>query len=352
MQISTDRITAVRLAGHHLSDAGRTTPGSIVSWMGAMQAQDYNMAKWAVGVRLPGSTDAQVEAAFNRGEIIRTHVMRPTWHFVAPDDLRGMLSLSADRIKASARSRDRDLGITEALYDRTNRIIRDSLEGNRHLTRRELSAVFLQSGIEADAARMTHFMMRAEVDAIVCSGAMQGKEQTYALMDERIPARHTPPREEALAGLARAYFRSHSPATLRDFVWWAGLSAAEARSGIDAAGTHLFAEVAGGQTYWTADAFRATPNRADAAFLLPAFDEYIIAYSDRSAAIPSENLRETVSSNGIFRPTVIVAGQVAGLWKKQAKMKKAQITYFRPVEDAVRSLVESAARDYESFLSA
>jgi hypothetical protein len=329
MQKSIDKIAAIRLAAHHLSETVFKTPKEIVSWMGAMQAQDYNMAKLAVGVRLPGCTDKQVEEAFNKGEILRTHVMRPTWHFVAPEDIRGMLLLSADKIKISARSRDRDLGITEELYVRTNQLIRKSLEGNKHLTRKELSEIFEKAGIEADTSRMTHFMMRAEVEAIVCSGALRGKEHTYALLDERVSSHYVVSKEEALVKLVQSYFRSHCPATLSDFVWWSGLSLTEAKRGMEAVKSQFFAEEIGGQTYWIADSFRNISEAKDAVFLLPAFDEYIIAYRDRSAVLPSENFSKAVSSNGVFRPVIVVNGQVVGLWKRTEKGKKTEMMYFQ-----------------------
>jgi hypothetical protein len=328
MPISIDQIAAIRLAGHHLSKTVFKTPKEIVSWMGAMQAQDYNMAKWAVGVRLPGCTDKQVEEAFNKGEILRTHVMRPTWHFVTPEDIRGMLLLSAGKIKASARSRDRDLGITEELYVRTNQIIRKALEGNKHLTRKELSGIFAKAGMEADASRMTHFMMRAEADAIVCSGALRGKEHTYALLDERVPEHAVVSKEEALVKLVQTYFRSHCPATLPDFVWWSGLSLAEAKRGMEAVKAHFFSEKINGQTYWIADTFNEVPKMEPSVFLLPAFDEYIIAYRDRSAVLPSENFSKAVSSNGIFRPVIVVNGQVVGLWKNSSLKNQPDLIYW------------------------
>jgi hypothetical protein len=243
-------IPALRLTGHQLSGSRLKTPAEVVAWAGAVQAQDFGMAKWAIGVRLPDSTEAAVEEAFNRGDVLRTHVMRPTWHFVTPENIRWMLALSAGRIKASARSRDRDLEITETLYSRTGRLIEKALEGNRHLTREDVGHMLENANIRTDAARLTHFLMRAEVEGIVCSGRMKGKTHTYALLDERAaptPALH---REEALARLAGIYFASHSPATLQDFAWWSGLSQKEAQNGLNAVQADLFAEKTDGLTYY------------------------------------------------------------------------------------------------------
>jgi hypothetical protein len=351
MKLSLHQIAAIRLQSHQLSRVVSRTPKEIVSWMGAMQAQDYGMAKWAIGVRLPISTDKLIEEAFNRGDILRTHVMRPTWHFVTPEDIRGMLLLSAEKIKASSRSRDRELGITEALYDKSNQVIRKALEGNKHLTRKSLAEALEKANIAVDSSRMVHFMMRAEVDAIVCSGAMQGKEHTYALLDERVPAAPVISKEEALAKLAHSYFRSHCPATLSDFVWWSGLSLTEAKKGLEAVKQDFFTEEMDKQTYWISNTFKHIPNIEKSIFLLPAFDEYIIAYRDRKAVLPPENHSKAVSSNGIFRPVVVVNGQVVGLWKKSSSKKQPVVSEcFGASDDSFQSLVETAVDRYKTFI--
>ncbi|GHT08415.1 hypothetical protein FACS189432_04360 [Bacteroidia bacterium] len=351
MKISFAQIAAIRLQSHLLSGAELRTPQAIVSWMGAVQAQDYGMAKWAIGARLPASTDKMIEEAFNKGEILRTHVMRPTWHFVSPEYIREMLLLSAEKIKASSRSRDRDLGITEELYDKSNQVIRKALEGNKHLTRKDLAIALEKADIAVDASRMVHFMMRAEVEAIICSGAMQGKEHTYALLDERVPASPVVSKEEALANSAQRYFRSHSPATLSDFVWWSGLSQTEAKKGLEAVKSDLFSEEIDGQTYWLSKTFKDIPHPKESVFLLPAFDEYIIAYRDRKAVLPSENHSKVVSSNGVFRPVIVVNGQVVGLWKKSPNKKQMlALNYFESAGDSNPHLIEKAIGGYKAFL--
>jgi hypothetical protein len=313
-----DKIPRIRLMSHQLSGTAMQTPAGVVSWMGAIQAQDYAMAKWAVGIRCPGSTDRTVEEAFNKGAILRTHVLRPTWHFVAPEAIRWMLSLSADKIKAASRSRDRDLEITGELYSQANRIILKSLEGNTFLTREAVGKALEAAGIAVDASRMVHFMMRAEIEGLVCSGALQGKSHTYALLDERVPPTKPLPKEEALAKLAQLYFTSHCPATLQDFVWWSGLLQTEAKEGLESVKSGFVAEQINGQTYWiAANTLKNAPDSADTSvYLLPAFDEYIISYRDRQAVLPLENHSKVISSNGVFRPVIVANGQAAGLWKK------------------------------------
>ncbi|KAA6334065.1 hypothetical protein EZS27_017580 [termite gut metagenome] len=345
-------IPPIRLMSQQLSGTGMQTPKEVVSWMGAIQAQDYVMAKWAVGIRFSGSTDKIVEEAFNKGEILRTHVLRPTWHFVAPENIRWMLSLSADKIKASARSRDSDLGITEELYSQANRIIQKSLEGNNHLTREAVGRALQEAGIAVDTSRMIHFMMRAEIEGVVCSGALQGKSHTYALLDERVPPTKPLHKEEALAKLAQRYFTSHCPATLQDFVWWSGLSQTEAKKGLEAVKSGFVAEEMNGQTYWIASTFKNAPSSVDTSvYLLPAFDEYIISYRDRKAVLPSENHSKAVSSNGIFRPTIVANGQVIGLWKKSdTKKESIPLTFFDPSNVLTNNEINQAIDTFSAFL--
>ncbi|MDR0865046.1 MAG: winged helix DNA-binding domain-containing protein [Candidatus Symbiothrix sp.] len=342
---------SIRLASHQLLNTTLQSPKAVVSWLGAIQAQDYNMAKWAVGIRLPESTDKAVEAAFNNGDFLRTHVLRPTWHFVSPENIRWMLALSAERIKSSSRARDRDLEITEELYSKTNHVIEKALEGNRQLTREDLGTELENAKIPVNSARLVHFMMRAEVEGIVCSGAMQGKAHTYTLLEERVPPVKSLSKEEALAKLAQIYFTSHCPATLSDFVWWSGLSQLEAKKGLEAVKSNFIPEEINGQTYWLADVFRNVPIADECVRLLPAFDEYIISYRDRRAVLPSENHSKAISSNGIFRPTILANGQIIGLWKKStSKARPVGFDFFEQPDDATKSLADKAANDFKLFL--
>ncbi|GHS93736.1 hypothetical protein FACS1894207_0670 [Bacteroidia bacterium] len=343
-------IARIRLASHQLSETHCKTPEAVVSWMGAMQAQDYNMVKWAIGVRLPGYTEKQIEEAFNQGKILRTHVLRPTWHFVSPENIRWMLSLTAEKIKASSRYRDLYLEITEELYSKSNRIIQKALEGNRHLTREAIGKELEKEKITVNSARLVHFGMRAELEGIVCSGALQGKTHTYALLDERAPATKPLHREEALAKLAQLYFQSHSPATLPDFTWWSGLSLTEARKGLEAIKSGFVAEKINGQTYWINNDFRHAPDPENFCRLLPAFDEYLVSYKDRKAVLLSEHHRKAISSNGIFRPVIVVNGQVVGLWKKTSNKKNPVISeFFEGTDVLLKSVLDEAVEAFKAF---
>jgi hypothetical protein len=343
------KITDIRIISQRLSGKKLQTPKDIVSWMGAMQAQDFDMVKWAVGMRLTGYTEKMVEEAFNRGDILRTHVMRPTWHLVAPENIRWMLSLSAEKIKSSGKSRDRELEITEELYSKSNRVITKSLEGKRHLTREALGEELQKANISINTSRLYHFLMRAEFDGVICSGALQGKKQTYALLDEMVPASKTLYRDEALAKLATTYFTSHCPATLQDFAWWSGLSKTEAKKGLDAVKSDFVTEKIDSQEYFIANEFAAITNSEESVFLLPAFDEYIISYRDRTAALSSEHNHRAISSQGVFYPTIIVNGQVTGLWKKSTTQTVIPDFFDLPDSDT-KKRIEEVIDCFKEFL--
>ncbi|MEP6989080.1 MAG: winged helix DNA-binding domain-containing protein, partial [Chloroflexota bacterium] len=228
------------------------TPADLVGWMGAVQAQDYGAAKWALGLRMPASNDALMEQAFNEGRILRTHVMRPTWHFVTPADIRWMLELTAPRVNTLAAYYYRQVELDEVVFQKAKKVLIKALEGGHQLIREELVSALVQSGIVNNDLRMTHIMMWSELDGLICSGARRGKQHTYALLDERAPQAKSLPREEALVELARRYFISHGPATIQDFVWWSGLLMVDAKAGVDALKSELSCEVINGQTYWFA----------------------------------------------------------------------------------------------------
>ena len=345
-------ILKARLQQQQLQTTNTTqSPRDIVAWMGAMQAQDYNMSKWAIGIRIPGCANQMVEDAFNCGAILRTHVLRPTWHLVVPENIRWMLALSKERIKLSSQSRDRELGITEDLFSKANLAIQKALEEHQYLTRDDLASILKKSGIETDTARMIHFMMRAEVEAIVCSGPIREKKQTYALLNQRAPQSVCLTKDEALAKLAQLYFTSHGPATIQDFIWWSGLSVSEARYAIEMNRPNLILETIDSQEYWLPYLLKNTPkNIISSIQLLPAFDEYIISYKNRNILFPLNNCNKAISSNGIFRPTIIKDGQVIGIWKKSSSKKKVlDLEFFEQPDPSTKELAQKASDIYCTF---
>ncbi|MDR3226500.1 MAG: winged helix DNA-binding domain-containing protein [Prevotellaceae bacterium] len=319
--------STIRTTSQQLENQLFDSPKDIVSWMGAIQAQDYNMCKWAVGVRLKSATISDVENALAQGEILRTHVMRPTWHLVAAEDIRWMLELNREKLKSQGSTYAKYLGITENLYSKATKIIVKMLEGNNHLTRQEIGVELNKSDVKGIQARMIHyFMYRAEIEGIVCSGIDKERKQTYALIDERVKPTKKLNKDEALALLATKYFKSHSPASLQDFSWWAGLNIGDCKQAINLIENDLLKEnLSNSSQLLIHKSCRLTPSISKCASLLPAFDEYIISYKDRTSVIDLQHQPKAFTKNGIFHPIVMYNGKIVATWKKFEKKGKTEI---------------------------
>jgi len=350
--MTPQELTHVRMANQQIEGSACTTVAGLVSWMGAMQAQDYAQAKWAIGKRLPGSTDILVEAAYNRGDILRTHLMRPTWHFVAADDLYWMMDLTAPQVKRLLKSRDKQLELTEHIFSKSRDLLERLLSNELSMTREELTGEYANIHIATNENRLSHLMLRAELDGIVCSGPIRKNRLTYSLLADRVPVKKTLSRDEALATLATRYFNCHGPATLRDFIWWSGLPVSDARKALEMIKSSFQSEMIGAETYWFGGTLKTTPPLSPAVHLLPAFDEYLISYTDRSAALASEHNRKAITVSGIFRPVIVVDGQVEGLWKRNTvrDLVKIETSHFRLHDPATRQGIEDEAARYGLFL--
>ncbi|MDH6354232.1 hypothetical protein M2132_000559 [Dysgonomonas sp. PH5-45] len=346
------KIKNIRTVSQQLSNQKFTNPKDVVAWMGAIQAQEYNMAKWAVGIRTKNATLQLVDEALSRGDILRIHLLRPTWHFVTPENIRWMLQLSAQRIKSAFASYNRKMEITESMLIQTNRLIEKLLEGNKSLTREEIGIEFSKTGIEVDNPRMNHFMMYAETEGIVCSGIDKNKKPTYSLLDERVPPAAPLHKEEALAKLALIYFQSHSPATPHDFVWWSGLSLTESRQAISSIKDKLIEEQINERTFYIHEHFGKITETPQIAHLLPSFDEYLISYKDRTAVLDMEHHPKAFTNFGIFYPVVMHRGQIIGNWKKSVKKNSINldIKTFEPDTPVNKNMLESAKNKYRKFM--
>ncbi len=345
-------ISNARLVCQQVAGTAFTTPKEIVSWMGAMQAQDYHMAKWAMGLRLPGATDAIIEDAFNKGEILRTHVLRPTWHFVAAEDILWMLKLTAPHLNQAMKSRQRQLGLNEKIFSKSNSIIERALEPGEHLTRAELIAELEKAGIVPNSLQSLHLMEHAELNGIICSGSRKGKNHTYALLEKRVKKAKSITREEALAKLAERYFTSHGPATVEDFIWWSGLPAADARHGLEMVKKSFIPEIIKAKKYWLPSSFSVQVKSRLSFHLLPAFDEYIISYRDRTPAIPHEHHSKAFSSNGIFWPVMVMNGKVIGVWKRNIQKDNVivEAQFFKEASNVAISSFKKESKKYGRFL--
>jgi hypothetical protein len=346
-------IVRERLRNQRLVSSEFQKPGDVVAWLGAVQAQDFAGAKWAVGRRARGVTDADVEHAFDSGSILRTHLLRPTWHFIAPADIRWMLALTSPRVHAMNAAYYRKCGVDSRLFARSRVVIERALQGGKQLTRPELASALRRAGIDADGMRLAYLMMHAELDAVMCSGARRGKQFTYALLAERAPDARMLERDEALAELTRRYFASHGPATLRDYSWWSGLTMREARAGVDMLNKTLVEERIDGLTYWLAPS-RAAVRRAalpGPAYLLPNYDEYLIAYRDRGSVLDSPPA--TRGAVDEYAHHLVVDGKVRGSWKRTLGFKTAtvEVRPFRPLEKNDASALAVEAARYGRFLN-
>jgi hypothetical protein len=298
-------VLAARLINQRLSETTFRAPEEVVAWLGAVQAQDYPSAKWGLGLRAAGLTEADVDRAFDTGKILRTHVLRPTWHFVTPLDIRWMLALTGPRVQAMNRVYGRRHGFDARTFMRARVVIERALERRQYLTRMELSAELRRARIEARAQGLAHLVIDVELEAAICSGPRRGTNFTYALFSERAPHARTLSRDESLAELTRRYFQSHGPATVRDFAWWSGLTMKDARAGIAMTRPDVLA---------SPPTLQRVRGRH---YLLPNYDEYLIAYKDRGAVLDPARARNLGMLTTLEYPhQVIVDGRVAGSWKR------------------------------------
>ena len=339
-----------RLSSHRLDRTAFKRPEEAVAWYGAMQAQDYRHASWAVGIRCAGVTEAGVARAIADRSLIRTWAMRSTLQFVAAEDVRWLLDLVGPRQVAHASVNDaRRFNLDDAAFAAAEKALNRILRGTV-LTRKETYAALERDGIPTATQRGYHILARAALSRQICQGPPRDKEDTFVLLDEWLPPASPRPREEAQAELALRYFRSHGPATLEDFVWWSSLTVSEARAGLEAAKSRLIREVVGGVTYWLASASAPPPRRYPAAHLLPGFDEYLLGYTDRSQILANIPKAEVIHSNGIFRPTVLMSGQIVGTWS--SRKRPNGLEYIPEIYGETRQIlqaVEAAAERYGVF---
>ena len=346
-------IPRLRLFHQRIANTGFKDPVDVVRWLGAIQAQDYSAAKWAVGLRCSQTTDTALEEAFSRGDILRTHVMRPTWHFVLPEDIHWMLALTAPRVKRAMSQYYRQLELDAAQLRRSNASLTRALQGGKQLTRLELRTHLQRSGINTDGLRFSFFVMHAELERLICSGARRGKQFTYTLLDERAPRVKTLERDEALARLAQCYFSSRGPATLKDYQWWSGLSPADAKEGLELVKSKLTCETMDEQTYWFAPSTPMAKHRSPSLFLLPNYDEYIVGYTDRSAIFDASHTEKLdARANPLFQHTIVLYGSIVGTWKRTIKKDSVVLTQslFRPLSKAEGRAVSIAAERYGKFV--
>lgn len=343
------QIAQRRLQNQQLSTSGCDRPEQVVAWLGAVQAQEYLHAKWAIGLRMRRATDREIEQAFNDGAILRTHVLRPTWHFLTPDDIRWVLELTAPRVHKLNGTMYRKLAVDPPVLARSIDAIARALAGGNYLTRQELGAALAEVEVPAEGMRLGYIVHYAELERVICSGPRRGKQFTYALLDERAPNARSLPREEALAELVRRYFTSHGPATLADFTWWSSLTVAEAKEGVALLGDALASETIDGRTLWFAPSEPSPHSDAPRAYLLPPFDEYI-SYRDRGDVFDPAHAEQALSAE--FFGFLVLDGQIIGNWRRTFSKGTVAIDIapYRPLAPDERDAFQAAAQRFGAFL--
>ncbi|MDI1463566.1 winged helix DNA-binding domain-containing protein [Catellatospora sp. KI3] len=305
-----------RMRNLGLLDPPATDAVATVGGLVAVQSQDFGPAKWSLGDRDGDATDAHLDAAFARGEFLRTHVLRPTWHFVAPDDIRWLLALTGPRVHQFLGYYYRQQGLDEAVLARGDEVLVAALSGGPQLTRKDLVPHLAAAGLPTGNLAVTHLAMHAELEGLICSGAPQGKQQTYALLADRAPDAWVLDADQALAELTLRYFTSHGPATAKDFRWWSSLTLADIRRGLDLVGDRLHSLTADGLTYWFAGSPpEAVPDRP-VVHLLQGYDEYIVGYSESKFLLDlakrGGSRLDRPAANGVL----LVDGQFTGHWRR------------------------------------
>lgn len=351
--LKPDHIGPYRLHNQRIAGTRCATPAEVVRWMGALQAQEYHQALWAIGVRLHAATVAAVEQAIADGQILRTWPMRGTLHFVPPDDVHWMLQLCATRILATDERRMRQLDLTTATLARCQTLVSNALSGGTRLTRAEMMAVLEHAGISTAGQRGYHILWYLAQSGVLCLGPMQGKQQTVVLLDEWVPHKRDLSRDEALAELTWRFFTSHGPATLADFARWTGLTITDARAGLQMCRDGLIRADSDGVTYWMPDTGASlVPDDATGVYVLPGFDEYVLGYKDRRAVLAVEHAQKIVpGNNGMFFPTLVRDGQIIGTWKRTLTRKTVDITISPFIASgAMDEQVLAATTRYSAFL--
>lgn len=343
-------IASLRTINQQLAEPQRTTIDDMLGWFGAIQAQEYAQSKWALGLRLPTVLDSDIEHAFNKGEIIRTHILRPTWHFVRAKDLRWMIQLSGPRVEQYNKSMYKKMELSDTLLNKSTDIIARKLEGGNYLTRTELNDALAQKNISADGIRLGCIMMHAELTGVICSGPRIGKQFTYALLDERVKNTAAISREEALAKLTQCYFSSRGPATIKDFSTWSGLTISDCTKGIQS-NKHVFTQhTINNEVYYSTELKLKTHAESNKIFLLPIYDEYIMGYKNRAAILEFKN-KHSPDMPFVFDNMLVYQGQIIGTWKRKINNKYIDMEYFFFAKPSKLQLeyLNIAVERYESF---
>lgn len=354
-------VSRLRLRNQRIAGGRLRSPEEVVGWLAAVQSQEYALARWSVGMRAVGrggrpAVESEVERAIADGRILRTHVLRPTWHFILPRDIRPIMRLTAPRVRLHTARRNEQLGLDARQIARAFDLIVEALSGDRHMTRQELGQAIALGGVPVDGQRLAYIVIGAEMESLVASGAPHGAKQTYALLDERAPAAAAAPYDgdATLADLTRRYFTSHGPATIADFTWWSSLTVAAARRGLAANHSSLERIAVDGTDHWWAGDTAAGPDdRSPTVHLLQGFDEYVVGYRSPRTAITLNGLGPaTALSSPSWLHGVFLDGQLIGWWRRVPVKEgfRVETKLFRELSTREQSALKAAVDRYSAFV--
>lgn len=346
-------VEVLRTYGHQLADQVFDGAHGLVSYMGAVQGQEIEMCKWAVGMRLRTPSLSHVREAIDSGQIIRTHILRPTWHLVSAGDIRWMIALCGGRLRAAyMNSWGKHYGVDEKMHARFRDAAEKRLAGTDGLTMQELTGALNHAGYNWNGDQVKTMLCVGEVEGFVCNGREKGRKHTYALLDERVPATSAISGEEALSLLALKYFRSHGPASLEDFVWWSGLSATAAKRAIASLEGGLIKDRYAGEPLFVHESVVKEYLPDQEVHLLPPYDEYLIGYRDRTHVLEAKYRSKAHNNYGIFHPVVFYKGKIVGNWKKVVKKGDTEIetTFFTQAGAPGKKKLQAAIDRYTEFL--
>jgi hypothetical protein len=346
-----------RLKAQHICGDRSSTPLETVESLGAVQAQDYPSAMWAIGLRTQNATFAMVERSISEKMIVRSALFRNTLHLVPATDLRWMLKLTSahSRIFINRIARANGLDLNEDLIERSQDILSTTLHGGKLMTRDDLGASLQENGVPTKGLARLLILQRAQADGLICYGPRQGRQQVFTLIEEWLPRVPDLENEEALERLSLQYFRGHGPATLHDFSWWSGLGMSEARRGLGMVHPKLHSEQIGDQIYWSGGGSRPDCGRGTGLWLLPNFDEYTVGYKDRSAVFDERYESKALSARGHIplENVIVLNGEIVGVWKRRVEKETVRITAqaFKELDPEKQKQLKMAIEEQRSFFS-
>ncbi|WP_114791006.1 winged helix DNA-binding domain-containing protein [Niabella yanshanensis] len=338
----------LRLQNQGLLSPRFEKPQDAVAHLGAMQAQDFNMATWAAGLRLKNPGRAAVESAIHSGQLIRTHILRPTWHLVHSKDIRWMMQLSAPYVKKATQFVDKKEGLNDELFKKCRKIIERLLNQADQITKEDILLALSKQRITISSLLTTQIIIRAELEMVLCNGAAKN---TYVLFDQRIPPAAALSKTESIVQLAQRYFQSRGPATVKDFAWWSGLGIHEAKTGIAELGPQLEQFIFNDLKYYYLGVEGKTPS-TKAVTLLPCYDEYTVGYAEGRAIALPPGLDSAIIGNGIFKPVVLYGNEIVGTWQKNRKTGLAEVQLLDETKAVPPKKLEEGIAAFNRFYQA